>query len=87
MGFGTQSVRIEITRPDQVRSAIESGAVGMGSFLTPFLHAFPKTEVRHLGQAPKITGTTDYAMRMTFEEDCLLHPGSQRPSIELTANG
>ncbi len=81
------SDRFEITRPDQVRSAIESGAVGMGSFLTPFLHAFPKTEVRHLGQAPKITGTTDYAMRMTFEEDCLLHPGSQRPSIELTANG
>lgn len=77
------SNRFEITRPDQVRSAIESGAVGMGSFLTPFLHAFPQTEVRHLGQAPKITGTTDYAMMMTFEEDRLLHPGSLRPSVEL----
>ncbi len=74
---------VEIARPDQVRSAIESGAIGMGSFLTPFLHAFPRTEVRHLGQAPKITGATDYAMRMTLEEDSLLHPGSPRPSIGL----
>ena len=30
------------------RASILSGAIGMGSFLTPFLRAMPKADVRHL---------------------------------------
>ena len=64
-------------------AACESGAVGMGSFMTPFLHAFPACDVRHLGQAPKISGTTDYAFRAVKVEDDLLGPGVPRPAISV----
>ncbi|HEV2746369.1 MAG TPA: hypothetical protein VGW34_03615 [Allosphingosinicella sp.] len=69
--------------PASVRSAIESGAVGMGSFLTPVLHRFPEADVRQLGQAPKVTGTTDYRVELTTEADNLLEPGAERPAVRL----
>ena len=69
--------------PASVRSAIESGAVGMGSFLTPVLHRFPGADVRQLGQAPKVTGTTDYCIEVTSEADNLLEPGAERPAVRL----
>lgn len=69
--------------PASVRSAVESGAVGMGSFLTPVLHRFPQADVRQLGQAPKVTGTTDYQVELTTEADNLLEPGAVRPAVRL----
>lgn len=69
--------------PDSVRSAVESGAVGMGSFLTPVLHRFPEADVRQLGQAPKITDTVDYTVELTIEADGLLQPGAERPAVRL----
>ena len=73
----------EFDDPASVRSAIESGAVGMGSFLTPVLHRFPEADVRQLGQAPKVTGTTDYRVELTTEPDCMLEPGAERPAVKL----
>ncbi|MGA9582287.1 MAG: hypothetical protein WBR13_10005 [Allosphingosinicella sp.] len=73
----------EFDDPASVRSAIESGAVGMGSFLTPVLHRFPEADVRQLGQAPKVTGTTDYRVELTTEADNLLKPGAERPAVRL----
>ena len=70
----------DLELPDSVRSAVESGAVGMGSFLTPFLHWFPQADVRQLGQAPKIRETTDYVIGLGTEADDLLEPGAQRPA-------
>lgn len=69
--------------PGSVRSSIESGAVGMGSFLTPVLHRFPEADVRQLGQAPKVKGTTDYQIELTTEADQLLEPGAERPAVRL----
>lgn len=73
----------EFDDPASVRSAVESGAVGMGSFLTPVLHRFPQTDVRQLGQAPKVTGTKDYRVELTTEADKLLEPGAERPAVRL----
>ena len=73
----------EIDDPVSVRSAIESGAVGMGSFLTPVLHSFPEADVRHLGQAPKVIGTKDHQIGLTTQKDDLLEPGAERPGILL----
>lgn len=74
---------VDLAQPDSVASAIRSGAIGMGSFLTPFLHAFPTTEVRHLCQPPKAVDTRDFRFELTEEQDTLLDPCALRPAVEL----
>lgn len=69
--------------PRSVLDASESGAVGMGSFLTPFVHAFPRCDVRQLCQPPKISGTFDWHIRSATQVDDMLAPGSLRPAIAL----
>ena len=75
--------RCDLHDPTSVSSAIESGALGMGSFLTPFLHLAPGAEVRQLCQPPKAKTTIDYRFQLTTENDTLLAPGQARPSIVL----
>jgi len=72
--------------PCSVTSAIKSGALGMGSFLTPFLHFAPSTDVRHLCQGPKCIGTIDSAIKLDLLPDTLLNPNKCRPGISLTAD-
>jgi len=73
----------DLCRPKTVRSAIESGAIGMGSFLTPVIHRFPRVDVRQLGQAPKVVSTIDYELELSTMPDDLLDPGAPRPSVNL----
>lgn len=74
----------DIYRPESVYASIMSGAVGMGSFMTPFLHRFPDSEIRHLCQYPKISATADFCFAIASEPDTLLNPGMARPSVELS---
>ena len=73
----------ELANPESVQSAILSGAVGMGSFMTPFLHATPAAEVRHLCQPPKATRTRDFRIVQVEECDTLLDPSARRPAMQL----
>jgi hypothetical protein len=73
----------DVRHPASVLAACESGAVGMGSFLTPFLLAFPNCDVRQLCQPPKVVGTTDWSIVPGVEKDDLLVPGADRPAIAL----
>jgi hypothetical protein len=73
----------EFDKPESVRSAVESGAVGMGSFLTPVLHRFPEADVRQLTQAPKVRSTTDRLIELTVCYDNLLEPGAERPAVSI----
>ncbi len=74
---------VDIAEPQSTERAIASGAIGMGSFLTPFLHAVPGAEVRHLCQPPKIVGTIDHKISLVTEADTLLQPGARRPAVRL----
>jgi hypothetical protein len=73
----------DVRDPVSVRAACESGAVGMGSFLTPFLFSFSKCDVRQLCQPPKTVCTTDWKYRGATIKDDLLSPGADRPAIEM----
>ncbi len=75
------SESLELHNPHSVRSAILSGAVGMGSFMTPFLHTVPDTEVRHLCQPPKATTTHTYKILLHDECDSLLDRHARRPAV------
>ncbi|MFN3465005.1 MAG: hypothetical protein ACK4X1_13100 [Terricaulis sp.] len=74
---------VSMRDPSSIRSAIESGAVGMGSFMTPFLHALPCCDVRQLRQPPKTRATEDFDVVLTSTPDTLIAPGNPRPSIKL----
>lgn len=74
---------VNLHRPSTVTNAIMSGALGMGSFLTPFLHYAPDTEVRHLCQGPKCIGTLDSIITLQSLADTLLSPGEHRPAVTL----
>ncbi|HBF31830.1 GNAT family N-acetyltransferase [Rhizobium sp.] len=77
-----------IAEPNTIAKAIESGAIGMGSFMTPFLEAVRLAEVRHLCQAPKATATQDFVIQIDDDSDDLLEPGALRPITVLEpANG
>lgn len=73
-----------LSDPESVAKAIDSGAIGMGSFLTPFLHAVQSVDLRHLCTAPKCTTTVDYEIKRTFINDNLLEPTKYRPAIHLS---
>lgn len=74
---------VDLGRPESVTRAIESGAIGMGSFLTPFLHLHPAADVRHLCQAPKCVGTKDFRFKLGSCPDDLLDLAATRPTIDL----
>ncbi|HEX3651877.1 MAG TPA: hypothetical protein VHU18_03540 [Rhizomicrobium sp.] len=75
--------RVSMTEPDTVAAAISSGAIGMGSFLTPFLYALPGAEIRHLCQPPKATKTSDFVVEHITRPDTLIDPTKQRPAVLL----
>jgi len=76
---------IDLADSGSVVSAIESGAISMGSFLTPFLHYVPHADVRHLCQGPKCTGTLDSNIKLETVPDSLLDFNAVRPSVKLEA--
>ena len=76
---------VAVDHPDSVRSAILSGAVGMGSFIAPFLHAVPAAEIRHLCQSTGTIGTTDYEILLIEANDTLIDRHARRPGIRLRA--
>lgn len=71
-----------LSDPRSVEAAIESGAVGMGSFMTPFLHRVTGCEVRHLCQPPKTTVSQTQVLQMETDLDDLLTSEGRRPTVE-----
>jgi len=73
---------VNLRDPDSIRKAIHSGAIGMGSFMTPFIHTVPDARVRHLCQPPKVRQTRNSNLVRKSVPDTLLHTGAERPAID-----
>ena len=74
----------DLLNPKSVESAINSGAIGIGSFMAPLLHLVPNVHIRHLcstGYATDRQGP--HVIRPIWVADDLLVPGSHRPALEI----
>lgn len=78
---------VSIAEPTSIRKAIESGAIGMGSFLTPWLHASKQVDVRHLCRLPKSERTENFVATRLTHPDELLAPGMPRLAVTLSVEG
>lgn len=74
---------VRLDEPASVSRAIESGAIGMGSFMTPFVRELPHALVRHLCQGPKMHADVNRRVVVGCIKDTLLHPGADRLAIAL----
>ena len=61
---------IDFLDPDSVKKAIESGAIGKGSILTPLIWLIPKIHIRHLTFRPH-PNTTYKIDKTTFSDNVL----------------
>jgi hypothetical protein len=74
----------DLGAPESVHRAIMSGAVGIGSFMAPFLHGLTRCEFRHLSQSVSSrVPAQSCRIALNAEADTLLRPGALRPSIDL----
>lgn len=67
--------------PESVRSAILSGAVGVGSFMSPFLHSVARVQLRHLSQRATPGTNSEMNIVATTLADIILQPDEFRPSV------
>jgi hypothetical protein len=75
---------VQLDAPDSIRGAVQSGAVGMGSFFAPLVHTVPVVDIRHLcdtSYSQSRIGT--YALKRAVMPDTLLRPGRARPAVQL----
>ncbi|HEV2891155.1 MAG TPA: GNAT family N-acetyltransferase [Frankiaceae bacterium] len=79
---------VAVDRPATVRAAIESGAIGMGSFIVPFLTARAPVHLRHVRMpSGREHSPGSYRMVLVDEPDSLIAPGSARPAVSLRDSG
>lgn len=73
---------VDMKEPDSVRQAILSGAIGVGSFMVPFLHEVKTVHIRHLceGDLPG-KRPLDTLLQKAWGLDILLDIQKYRPQI------
>lgn len=75
---------IDLRRPETVAAAVTSGAIGIGSFMAPLLHRFPRVQVRHLCSTEYSDARKGpHTVSPVDVRDDLLAPGSMRPGLRL----
>lgn len=78
----------DLRNPETVKKAIESGAIGIGSFLAPLLHLIPRVHVRHLCSTEYLAERIGaHTIGIETVEDNLLSPGGLRPAIKHVSIG
>jgi hypothetical protein len=69
---------VDLRIPESVESAIMSGAIGMGSFITPLLATVPTVHIRHLSSRPSPQHPGSWSISAATRPDTLIAPGRQR---------
>lgn len=79
---GITGQNVDLLDPQSIKESIESGAIGIGSFLAPLLHRLPRVHVRHLCSTEYLAerGGT-HSISINTIEDNLLAPKKLRPAI------
>lgn len=76
---------VDLYRPATVTAALNSGAIGMGSFIVPALAAGRQVHIRHLRKPTGRPGRPGrYRLIQADEPDTLLAPGELRPAVRIT---
>lgn len=77
------SATVDLREPVTVAAAIRSGAVGIGSFIAPFVHAMPRVDIRHLcARRYARAGPPPCRLMPVMESDTLLAPGRPRLAVK-----
>lgn len=73
---------VDLAMPTSVESAIRSGAIGIGSFISPLLHHLPCVDVRHLCATQyRLDRAGAHWIGRAILEDSLLQLGGSRPAL------
>lgn len=73
---------MRVNAPVEVAAAIESGAVGIASWMAPFLFAVPFVHLHHLRATARFTSVAgDYRLERALLPDCDLDPSERRPAL------
>jgi hypothetical protein len=81
---GISGLTFDLWQPEGVESSIKSGAIGIGSFMAPFLHSLPEVHIRHLCATEYSSQRKGpYQVQAVSEEDDLLDSGAFRPALKL----
>jgi hypothetical protein len=75
---------VDLRDPLSVVAALRSGAIGIGSFIVPFVHQVPGLNLFHLcARARQRTAPGAYAMAPLCDGTDRLFPDARRPRVEL----
>jgi hypothetical protein len=75
---------VHVNRPATVDAALQSGAIGMGSFMVPMLAAGHPVHIRHLrAPAGEARALGHHRLVLAHEPDALLAPGEPRPDAHI----
>ena len=78
--------QVDLLQPETISAAIESGAIGIGSFIVPLLHQIPKVHIRHLcATGYSISRKGKYLLQPITAADELLDPSMLRPAVRLVS--
>ena len=81
---GISGLALDLWQPKTVEASIRSGAIGIGSFMAPFLHCLPEVYIRHLCATEYSSQRKGpYQVQTVSVADDLLDPGALRPALKL----
>jgi len=73
---------VDLSNPETVKSAIQSGAIGKGSILTPLIHQVQKIHVRHLTH--RLSQSKLYKINPVTTADAILFQKESRLGLQLS---
>lgn len=75
---------LDLLKPDSIKNSIESGAIGIGSFIVPLVHRIPKVHVRHLCATDySFTRRDLYLLQPILLAEDVIFPDKNRLAVKL----